>query len=152
MNKRSISFRALALIVAIWCSGISLGFGEGAPNIVWEVPTPSGLANSIVGVGWAPGSRWAGRDGLDRSLVAHAPGWSGALSYSILGPQHSRGGDQTIYSTDGLYLAVHNLNKGLDYRVYRATDGFFLGTIVVTTDSNGVIQFTPDIQLQAWGA
>ena len=74
---------------------------------------------------------------------------SGALSYSILGPQHSRGGDQTIYSTDGLYLAVHNLNKGLDYRVYRATDGFFLGTIVVTTDSNGVIQFTPDAQLQA---
>jgi len=44
---------------------------------------------------------------------------------------------------------VHNLNKGLDYRVYRASDGFFLGTILVTSGSNGLIQFTPDAQLQA---
>jgi hypothetical protein len=72
---------------------------------------------------------------------------SGALFYSILGPQHSRGGDQTIYSTDG-YLAVHNLNKGPDYRVYRVTDGLFLGTLLVTIDSNGLVQFAPDAQLQ----
>jgi hypothetical protein len=56
MNKTSISFRALALIVTIWGSGISLGLAQGAPSIVWEMPTPNGLANSIVGVGWAPGS------------------------------------------------------------------------------------------------
>jgi WD40 repeat protein len=148
MNKASISFRALALIVAIWCSGISLAFAQGAPNIVWEMATPNGLANSIVGVGWAPGSVGQVAMGSTDRWLRTRQAATGALSYSILGPQHSRGGDQTIYSTDGLYLAVHNLNKGLDYRVYRASDGFFLGTIVVTTDSNGVIQFTPDAQLQ----
>ena len=73
---------------------------------------------------------------------------SGALSYSILGPQHSRGGDQTIYSIDDMFLAVHNINRGLDYRVYRVTDGLFLGTILVTIDSNGLVRFAPDAQLQ----
>jgi WD40 repeat protein len=71
----------------------------------------------------------------------------GALIYSILGPQHSRGGDQTIYSIDGSMLAVHSVNKGLDYRVYRAADGALLGMILVSFDSNGIVQFTPDAQL-----
>ena len=149
MNRTSISFCALARIVAIWGSGVSLGFAQGAPSIVWEAPTPSGLANSIVGVGWAPGPAGQVAMGSTDRWLRTRQAASGALGYSILGPQHSRGGDQTNYSTDGLYLAVHNLNKGLDYRVYRATDGFFLGTIVVTMDSNGIIQFTPDAQLQA---
>src|SRR6266542_1845150 len=28
--------------------------GQGAPEIIWEAATPSGLANSIQGVGWSP--------------------------------------------------------------------------------------------------
>lgn len=147
MTKRTISFLA-ALAVTVWC-GFTSALAQGAPDVVWEVPNPNGLANSIVGVGWAPGSvGQVAMGSTDRWLRARQAA-DGTLVYSILGPQHSRGGDQTIYSNDGLLLAVHSLNKGLDYRVYRTADGVFLGTIVVTFDANNIVQFTPDAQLVA---
>jgi WD40 repeat protein len=147
MSKNSISFLTVLALVSL--RGISAGFAQGAPDIVWEVPTPNGLANSIVGVGWAAGvSGQVAMGSTDRWLRARQA-TSGALFYSILGPQHSSGGDQTIYSNDGVYLAVHSLKKGLDYRVYRASDGAFLGTLLVTIDGNGLVQFAADAQLQA---
>jgi WD40 repeat protein len=149
MNKISISFRAVTLVATIWWSGIASSSGQGAPKVIWEMPTPNGLANSIVGVGWTPGSAGQVAMGSTDRWLRTRQAASGELIYSILGPQHSRGGDQTNYSTDGTLLAVHNINKGLDYRVYRAADGVFLGTILVTSGSNGLIQFTPDAQLQA---
>lgn len=143
---RKIGFVAvLALISLRW---ISTSFAQGAADVVWEVPTPNGLSNSIVGVGWSPGGSGQVAMGSTDRWLRTRQATSGALFYSILGPQHSRGGDQTIYSTDG-YLAVHNLNRGPDYRVYRVTDGLFLGTLLVTIDSNGLVQFAPDAQLQA---
>ena len=147
MKNKTLSF--LAALAAIALRGISTGFAQGSPDIVWEVPTPNGLANSIIGVGW--GSDLPGQVAMgstDRWLRTRQP-TSGALLYSILGPQHSSGGDQTIYSIDGAYLAVHNIKKGLDYRIYRASDGLFLGMLLVTIDSNGLVIFTPDAQLQA---
>ena len=147
MKRRAISF--LAALAVTCLRGIPSAFAQGAPDIVWEVPTPNGLSNSIVGVGWAPSlSGQVAMGSTDRWLRTRQA-TSGALIYSILGPQHSRGGDQTSYSTDGTYLAVHNRNKGLDYRVYRAADGVFLGTIIVTIDGKGLVQFTPDAQLEA---
>jgi len=147
MKKSSISF--LAVLAVISLRGISAGFAQGAPDIVWEVPTPSGLANSIVGVGWASGLPGQVAMGSTDRWLRTRQAASGALFYSILGPQHSRGGDQTIYSNDGTYLAVHSLNKGLDYRVYRVSDGAFLGTLLVTVDDKGFVQFEADAQLQA---
>ena len=127
---------------------ISASFAQGAPDIVWEVPTPNGLA-SIVGVGWAPGvSGQVAMGSTDRWLRTREAA-DGKLNYSIPGPQQSRGGDQTIYSVDGEFLAVHNINSGLDYRVYRVNDGLFLGTILVTIDSHLVVHFVPDAQLQS---
>jgi WD40 repeat protein len=147
MKKSSISFLIVLAVIAL--RGISTGFAQGSPDIVWEVPTPNGLANSIVGVGWAAGvSGQVAMGSTDRWLRTRQAA-SGALSYSILGPQHSSGGDQTIYSNDGVYLAVHNLKKGLDYRIYRASDGAFLGTLLVTIDGNGLVQFAADEQLNA---
>src|SRR3954463_7732689 len=109
---------SIFLMSVISLFGFAQAFAAGAPEIVWEVPTPNGLANSIVGVGWAPGSSGQVAMGsTDRWLRTRQAG-NGALIYSILGPQHSSGGDQTIYSTDGGFLAVHNLGRGLDYRVY----------------------------------
>ena len=144
MKKNSIWF--LALLSLIFLPGISPSFAQ---EVVWEVQTPNGLANSIVGVGWAPGvSGQVAMGSTDRWLRTRQA-TNGALIYSILGPQHSAGGDQTIYSNDGLYLAVHNIKKGLDYRIYRASDGLFLGTLLVTIDSNGLVQFAADAQLQA---
>jgi WD40 repeat protein len=69
------------------------------------------------------------------------------LVYSVLQPHRSGGADQTVYSTNGTYLAVHNRSGGLDYRVHRALDGVFLGTLTVTLDGNGLIRFAPDAQL-----
>lgn len=147
MRKNSIWFLALFSLVAL--PGISNSFAQEASEVVWEVPTPNGLANSIVGVGWAPGvSGQVAMGSTDRWLRTRQA-TNGALIYSILGPQHSAGGDQTIYSNDGVYLAVHNLKKGLDYRIYRASDGLFLGTLLVTIDGNGLVQFAADAQLQA---
>jgi WD40 repeat protein len=74
---------------------------------------------------------------------------NGALVYSVLQPHRSGGVDQTIYSSDGAFLAVHNRNGGLSYRVHRAADGTFLGMITVTLDTSGLIHFAPDAQLLA---
>jgi WD40 repeat protein len=74
---------------------------------------------------------------------------NGNLVYSVLQPHRSGGADQTIYSSDGVFLAVHNRSGGLGYRVHRAADGLFLGGIAVTIDSNGLVRFAADAQLLA---
>ena len=71
---------------------------------------------------------------------------NGSLVYSVLQPHRSGGANQTIYSGDGVFLAVHNSSGGLGYRVHRAADGFFLGNLTVTVDANGVVRFAPDAQ------
>jgi WD40 repeat protein len=147
MEKSWISL--LLAFAAISLGGISAALAQESPQVIWEVPTPNGLANSIVGVGWAPDSVGQVAMGSTDRWLRTRQAATGQINYSILGPQHSRGGDQTIYSTDGLFLAVHNLNRGLDYRVYRAADGLFLGTILVTIGETGLVQFTPDAQLQS---
>ena len=120
---------------------------QNTPDVVWEAITPNSLANSIAGVDWSPvpsgdivfGStdRWLRTRQVD----------TGALSYSVLQPHRSGGVHQAIYSSDGTFIAVHNSSGGIDYRVHRAVDGFFLGLLAVTLDGQGLIHFTPDSQL-----
>lgn len=141
-----MKLRTIWTALAVTAAAVSSGFGE-SPDVIWEAPTPNGLANSIVGVGWSAVGQVA-MGSTDRWLRTRQAA-NGTIIYSILGPQHSRGGDQIIYSNDGAFLAVHNINKGFDYRVYRAADGTFLGTIVVTIDANNLVQFASDAQLQA---
>jgi WD40 repeat protein len=121
----------------------------GAPQVVWEAPTPNSLANSIQGVGWAPGT-------LNRIAVGSTDRWvrtrvasNGALLYSVLQPIRSGSANQTVYSTDGAYLAVHNSGGGMGYRIHRASDGVFLGRLEVTVLPNGLLRFAPDAQLLA---
>jgi WD40 repeat protein len=139
------SIPLLAALAVTGLRGISSVLAQGAPDIVWEVPTPSGLANSIQGVGWSPAGRVA--VGSTDRWVRTRQASNGALVYSVLQPPRSGSANQTIYSTDGLYLAVHNSSGGLGYRVHRTSDGFFLGTLTVTVDSNGLVRFAPDAQL-----
>jgi WD40 repeat protein len=134
----------LASLAITILHGISSAFAA-SPNIVWEVPTPSGLANSIQGVGWSPAGRVA--VGSTDRWVRTRQSTNGALIYSVLQPIRSGGANETIYSKDGLYLAVHNRTAGLGYRVLRAADGVFLGMLTVTIDSNGLVRFAPDAQL-----
>jgi WD40 repeat protein len=134
----------LAALAVMILRGISSALAA-TPNIIWEVPTPSGLANSIQGVGWSTGGRMA--VGSTDRWVRTRQGTNGALIYSVLQPIRSGGANETIYSKDGLYLAVHNRTASLGYRVLRAVDGVFLGMLTVTVDSNGLVRFAPDAQL-----
>lgn len=120
-----------------------------APSVVWEIPTPNTLANSIQGVSWSPAASGNVAVGSTDRWVRTRRAADGGLVYSVLQPHRSGGADQVIYSTDGAYLAVHNSSGGLDYRVHRAADGVFLGLLTVTLDSKGLIRFAPDAQLLA---
>ena len=145
MRRDSISI--LAALAAICLRGVLSAVAQSAPDIVWEAATPSGLANSIQGVGWSPGTSGRVAVGSTDRWVRTRQASNGALAYSVLQPHRSGGADQTIYSGDGVFLAVHNRSGGLGYRVHRAADGVFLGTITVTVDVNGLVHFAPDVQL-----
>src|SRR4029434_6630040 len=120
---------------------------QGAPDIMWEAPTPSGLANSILGVGWAPGNSARVAVGSTDRWLRNRNANNGALIYSVLQPHRSGSADQTLFSGDGLFLAVHNSSGALGYRVHRASDGVFLGSLTVTVQDNGLVRFAPDAQL-----
>lgn len=143
----SISGVVLTLVVA---AGLGhSASAQTAPQVVWAAPTPSALGNSIQGVGWAPGtSARVAIGSTDRWMRVRQAG-SGALVYSVLQPHRSGAADQTVYSTDGVFLAVHNSTGGLGYRIHRAADGVFLGTLVATIDPDGIVRFAPDAQLVA---
>src|SRR5262245_26832030 len=133
-------------ILMVALSSVTM-LGQGAPDVVWRAPTPNSLANSVLGVGWSGGS--SGRVAVgstDRWLRARRAS-NGALLYSVLQPHRSGGVDQTIFSRDGVYLAVHNRSGGLGYRVHEAANGVFLGTLTVTVQANGLASFSPDAQL-----
>lgn len=139
--------RLLAVVAGACLGGVNGVLAQMAPDILWEVPTPNLLANSILGAGWAPGaSARVAVGSTDRWLRTRQAG-TGELVYSILQPHRSGGVDQTIYSTDGTFMAVHNRSGGLGYRVHRAADGIFLGMLTVTLNVNGLIRFAPDAQL-----
>ena len=82
--------------------------GQGAPEIVWEAATPSGIANSIQGVGWSPNPTGSVAFGSTDRWMRTRQADTGSLIYSVLQPLHSGSADQTIYSTDGTFIAVHN--------------------------------------------
>jgi WD40 repeat protein len=121
--------------------------GQGAPDIVWEAVTPSGLANSIQGVGWSPNASGQVAFGSTDRWMRTRQADNGLLVYSVLQPIRSGSANQTLYSTDGAFIAVHNSSAGLGYRVHRAVDGVFLGMLTVTVDGQGLVGFSPDAQL-----
>jgi WD40 repeat protein len=139
----------LAALVAACLREVPTAQGQGAPDVVWEAVTPSTLANSIQGVGWSPaGSGQVAFGSTDRWLRTR-DATNGVLAYAVLQPIRSGGANQTIYSTDGAFLAVHNATGSLGYRVHRAADGVFLGTLTVTVGDEGLVRFAPDTNLLA---
>lgn len=136
----------LGLLLAGGVAGVQ---AQSAPQIVWSVPTPSGLSNSIVGVGWSPAGGRVAVGSTDRWVRARTAS-SGALQWSTLQvPIGSRTADQVIFSNNSALVAVHNTGQGWTYRVHRANDGVFIGKLVGTLQPNGVVTFAPDAQLVA---
>src|SRR5256885_2103436 len=136
-------------VVATGFHGVSPARGQGAPDIVWEAATPSGLGNSIQGVGWSPAASGNVAVGSTDRWFRTRRANDGVLLYSVLQPIHAGSVNQTIYSTNGEFIAVHNSGGGLGYRVHRAVDGVFLGTLTVTVDGQGLVRFAPDAQLSS---
>lgn len=143
------SLAASTMVGAILLFGSFRAWAQETPGIVWEMPTPNSLANSIMASGWSPsGAAQVAFGSTDRWMRTRQAG-NGALIYSVLQPKNGGFVDQTIFSSDGAFLAVHNSSGGLGYRVHRAADGVFLGTLTATVDANGVVRFAPDSQLLA---
>jgi hypothetical protein len=139
----------LGAIAAACLPVVQTAQGQGAPDIVWEEPTPNTLANSIQGVGWAPSATGNIAFGSTDRWLRTRNATSGALLYSVLQPLHSDSVVQAFYSTDGAFLAAHNANDGLGFRVHRAADGVFLGKLTATVGSDGVVRFAADTNLLA---
>lgn len=139
---------AFALVLGL-CLATGGLHAQTAPQIVWSVPSPSGLANAIVGVGWSPGGGRIAVGSTDRWVRARAAS-NGALQWSTLQvPIGSGTADQAIFSNDGALVAAHNSGQGWTWRVHRAADGVFVGKLVATLQPNGVVTFAPDAQLVA---
>ena len=141
------SMLILSVVAATWYRGVPPVQGQGAPDIVWEAATPSQLANSIQGVGWAPNASGQVAFGSTDRWIRTRQADNGSLVYSVLQPHRSGNANQTIYSADGAFIAVHNSSSGLGYSVHRAADGVFLGMLTVTVDVDGLVRFAPDDQL-----
>lgn len=143
-----VSFLALAL-------GLGLSFGlqaQTAPQIVCAVPVPNlpQYPYPIRGVAWSPvtPSRVA-FGSMDRLISTRTPSTC-ALQWELKQQPDRIGGiSDLVYSNDGTQLAVYNVNRPLAYRVHRASDGVFLGSLVITIDPNDRIRFAPDAQLTA---
>src|ERR1043166_3241940 len=133
--------------VAIYSCEVLSVQGQGSPDIVWEAVTPNSLANSIQGFGWSSSAGDGVTVGSSDRWVRTRKAADGTLLYSVLQPIHAGTADQTVYSNDGTYIAVHNSGLGLGYRVHRAVDGIFLGMLTVTVETNGLVKFAPDAQL-----
>jgi WD40 repeat protein len=139
----------LGAVAAMCFQAVATALAQGAPDVVWEAATPSTLANSIQGVGWSPSASGLVAFGSTDRWLRTRQSDNGALVYSVLQPHRSGNADQAIYSADGAFLAVHNSSGGLGYRVHRAADGVFLGTLAVTIGGDGLVHFAPDTNLLA---
>ncbi|MCC8363603.1 hypothetical protein LK996_11030 [Lysobacter sp. A6] len=135
--------------------GMALAAGlhaQAAPQIVWSIPGVH-LPNypyPIRGVAWSPGTgarvAFGSADRWIRVRVAS----SGALAWELKQQPDRIGGiEHLVYSIDGTQLATYNANRPLAYRVHRASDGVFLGSLVVTIAPSEIVRFAPDAQLTA---
>jgi WD40 repeat protein len=134
------------ILAALVLGGTGNAYAQGSPDILWEESTPNLLANSVLAVTWSPVSDNLAVGSTDRWFRLRQAS-DGGLLYSVLEPPHSHGVSQILYSSDGGLVGVRNQASGLSFRVQRASDGSFLGNVVGTVGSNGLVSFAPDTTL-----
>jgi WD40 repeat protein len=129
-------------------AGARIAEAQGAPNVVWQDPTPGLLANTVQALAWSPVADQLAVGSDDRWFRMRQAS-DGALLYSVLEPQHSNGPGRILFSQDGSWTAVRNQSFGLSFRVQRAVDGALLGNVNATVQPNGIVTFAPDATLVA---
>src|SRR5262245_12116996 len=108
------------LLVALLSLGVSAtAFAAVSPDIVWEVPNPNLLSNSVMAVGWSLASDVVAVGSTDRWLRARRP-VDGVESYAVLEPPKSGGVGQIFFSTDGELIGVQNRASTMGFIVQRA--------------------------------
>src|SRR5881392_3046389 len=95
------------LFTALMLGGIRSALAQSSPDVVWQVPTPSGLANSVLAVAWSPVDDNLAVGSNDRWFRLRQAS-TGTLLYSVLEPQHSHGPAVIHYSHDGALIGVRN--------------------------------------------
>src|SRR2546428_13180247 len=98
------SMLVLSVVAASWFREVPPVQGQGAPDIVWEAVTPSGLANSIQGVGLSPNASGQVAFGSTDRWMRTRQADNGSLVYSVLQPIRAGSANQTIYSADGAFI------------------------------------------------
>ena len=140
--------RVLAPIVVL-LGIVSLASSQGSPSIVWSAASPGPGSNSVQAVAWSPTGESVAVGSDDRWFRLRLAG-DGALLYSLLEPPKSGGPATILYSHDAQLIAVRNQSSGLILRVQRMVDGLFVGSIVGTVGSDGLVIFAPDALLAAF--
>jgi WD40 repeat protein len=146
--RRVFGLVSASLLVFVTTAGIA---SAGPPSVVWVAPNPGMLATNAGAVAWSPSGTTVATGLADRWMrIREAT--HGAQTIAILQPHRSGGVVNLTFSKNGQYLAVGNQSGTGTFRVYAVSDGAFLGTLVATIDSTGILRFAPDAQLAPSGA
>ena len=141
--RRMFTLVGAVLLLLATTAGVA---SAQAPQIVWVAPNPGLLATNAGAVAWSPSGTTVATGLLDRWMRIRRAS-DGAQTNAILQPHRSGGVVNLTFSTDGQYLAVGNQSGTGTFRVYRVSSGAFLGALVATIDSTGILRFAPDALL-----
>ena len=143
--RRVFALISASLLLLLTTAGVASA--QGSPQTVWVEPNPGALATSAGAVAWSPSDSIVATGLLDRWMRTR-DAVNGDVMKAVLQPHRSGGVINLTFSKGaGTYLAVGNQSGTGTFRVYRVSDVTFLGTLVATIDSNGILRFAPDAQL-----
>ena len=150
ISTRSVRlvFTLVSATLLLLATTAGVASAQGAPQIVWVAPNPGGIATSGGAAAWSPSGTVVATGLLDRWMRMRRAS-DGAQTIAILQPHRSGGVVNLTFSTDAQYLAVGNQRGTGTFNVYRVSGGAFLGTLIATIDSTGILRFAPDGQLAA---
>jgi WD40 repeat protein len=133
---------ASLLLLLVTASGAS----AQAPSVVWVKANPGMLATNGSAAAWSPAGTTVATGLADRWMRLRNAG-DGSETVAILQPHRSGGVANLTFSNDSRYVAVGNQSGTGNFRVDTVANGTFLGTLVATIDSTGILRFAPDAQL-----
>jgi WD40 repeat protein len=146
--RRVFALVSASLLLLLTTAG---GATAQAPEVVWVKANPGMLATNAGAAAWSPSGAVVATGLLDRWMrIREAT--KGEEIVSILQPHRSGGVINLTFSKNNQYLAVGNQSGTGTFRVYTVSNGTFLGTLVATIDSWGILRFAPDAQLASSGA
>ena len=141
--RRIFTLISASLLLLATAAGVA---SAGPPTIVWVQTNPGLLSTNAGAVAWSPSDTTVATGLLDRWMRMRRAG-DGVQTLAILQPHRSGGVINLTFSTGGAYLAVGNQSGTGTFNVYRVLDGAFLGTLVATIDSTGILRFAADAPL-----